>query len=36
LESVGHIRRGHIAMSFTRMLHYARRTGVASAAAPAE
>ncbi len=25
LESVGHIRRGHIAMSFTRMLNYARR-----------
>jgi DNA-binding GntR family transcriptional regulator len=27
LESVGHIRRGHIAMSFTRMLHYKRSAG---------
>lgn len=26
LESVGHVRRGHIAMSFTRMLQYARRS----------
>lgn len=25
LESVGHIRRGHIAMSFTRMMHYAHK-----------
>jgi DNA-binding GntR family transcriptional regulator len=25
LESIGHIRRGHIAMSFTRMLRYGRR-----------
>jgi len=31
LESVGHIRRGHIAMSFTRMLHYARRAEPLSA-----
>ncbi len=30
LESVGHIRRGHIAMSFTRMLRYSRRAVQAS------
>jgi DNA-binding GntR family transcriptional regulator len=35
LESVGHIRRSHIAMSFKRMMHYAHGAGAGPAASPA-
>jgi DNA-binding GntR family transcriptional regulator len=35
LESVGHIRRGHVAMSFTRMMRYVRRAKTATADAVA-